>query len=224
MSAWLNEQASQASYSSLHEVKSSRASLRSLSYGHTTLQVGIARERWQIMSASELIAKRYGQAGLQVWSPGELSCVSALAVHEGQAAATLSLRQDGMEGLFADAQYGAELRHLRASGARIGEFCRFAVDTCVPIVQVLGELAAELVRHAGDVTDLIMETHPRHATFYCALLGFTRLGPVRTCERVGAPGQLLHRSVAVDRPGRISRRAQALLERIARDQRMPVAA
>ncbi|MDQ8023538.1 MAG: hypothetical protein REI94_16990 [Moraxellaceae bacterium] len=184
------------------------------------LSVDLAHEDWQVRRAGELLARRYGEAGLRTWSAGEARHLSALALLGPQAVGTLSLRCDGGDGLFADAQYGQELDALRADGARIGEFCRLAVDSCLPIVHVLGELAAVLISHVGDLTDVVMETHPRHAAFYCELLGFRRLGPVRTCQRVGAPAQLLHRSITDSTPP-LSQRAQALLRRLSAACQLP---
>ncbi|MEC5397217.1 N-acyl amino acid synthase FeeM domain-containing protein [Uliginosibacterium sp. H1] len=191
-----------------------RRSLPAVAASAGNLSVDLASDDWQLQRAGELLERRYGEAGLQMWSTGEAHHLSALALIDRQAVGTLSLRCDGQDGLFADAQYGQELDALRADGARIGEFCRLAVDSCLPVVHVLSELAAVLISQVGDLTDVIMETHPRHAAFYCELLGFARLGPVRACQRVGAPAQLLHRRIATSAPAPLSQRAQALLRRL----------
>lgn len=151
-------------------------------------------------SASFLIEKRYGWAGLPVSpktaAPGEITLVASDA---RRALGTISVGFDAPAGLAADALYQEELDALRARGARLCEFTRLAVDPgpqSRELLAMLFHIAYMYARRLRDCTDLLIEVHPRHERYYERLLGFVRAGPQRPCARVGGgPAVLLRLSL-----------------------------
>jgi hypothetical protein len=47
-----------------------------------------------------------------------------------------------------------------------------------------------------DCTDLFIEVNPRHVRFYEVMLGFGRVGPLKTNSTVDAPSQLMRLKVS----------------------------
>lgn len=113
-----------------------------------------------------------------------------------QIMATLTVRFDSLDaGLLADALYAKEIDEFRATGRKICEMTKFAVDPrhgskelLAALIQV-AYLYAHVVRGASD---LFIEVNPRHVGFYKRMLGFKEIGDRRMCSRVNAPAVLLH--------------------------------
>ena len=122
---------------------------------------------------------------------------SLTAQIDGKTVGTLTLNMDN-GCLGAEKQYPEFVAQLRSQGAKICEIGKLALDPSVRSKRVLGAIfhlswiAAFRFRHA---TDLIIEVNPRHAAFYKEMLQFEQVGEERICERVGAPGVLLHLNV-----------------------------
>lgn len=112
-------------------------------------------------------------------------------------AGTLSVYADHKEGLPLDSVYHAEVDALRQSGRRLMEVGLFA-DRREHMNRAADGLF-ELMRFAYffgihmNVDDAIIGVHPRHAPFYMRLLGFEKIGPVRTYPTVKDRAVLLLR-------------------------------
>ncbi len=118
-----------------------------------------------------------------------------VACRGDSAVATLTLRLDAGDGLLADTLYSDEISAVRASGGKVCEITRLAMDpvlgghdALMGMLQVL-YVIARLTHH---ITDVFIEVHPRHAGFYERRFGYRRIGIERICPRVGAPAVLLH--------------------------------
>jgi hypothetical protein len=111
-----------------------------------------------------------------------LGCLGPLAV------GTISAYTDGPDGLPLDSVYLTEISALRKSGRRLMEVGLFA-DRREHINRAADGLFA-LMRFAYffgfpmECDDVVIGVHPRHAPFYMRLLGFERIGPVRSYPTV----------------------------------------
>ena len=111
-----------------------------------------------------------------------LGCLGPLAV------GTISAYTDGPEGLPLDSVYLTEISALRRSGRKLMEVGLFA-DRREHINRAADGLFA-LMRFSYffgfpmECDDVIIGVHPRHAPFYMRLLGFERIGPVRSYPTV----------------------------------------
>jgi hypothetical protein len=192
-------------------------------------RVGVAGSREELDAAHTLVRKRYRSRGYEVDSPAdsarprtdeasrrEVTIVAAAA--EGMIG-TCTLGFDGPQGLRADSAYGDVIRTARASGRRVGEITRLAVETAdsMAVLASLFNLAFVAGKAIDEVTDVFVEVNPRHVLFYTRLLGFEVAGDERMCERAGAPAVLLHveMTALAGRLEELSRRAQLPFERAA---------
>lgn len=151
--------------------------------------------------ASYLIRKRYGWRGYAVGDAQDAppNQVTLVASDRERALATISVGFDTPEGLLVDALYREEVSRLRASGARICEFTRLAVESgerSRDVLAMIFHIAYIYARRLNGCTDLLIEVNPRHVRFYRAALGFQVYGPERTCPRVNAPAVLLRLDLA----------------------------
>lgn len=108
---------------------------------------------------------------------------------------TLSLNVDFEDGLLADNLYCREIDALRSRADNVCELTGFAVSPRLgsnELLATLFHLLHILARHLHRVTDAVIEVNPRHALYYQRLLGFRKIGDIRTCTRVNAPAVLLH--------------------------------
>ena len=135
--------------------------------------------------------------------PTAPNCVTFTASSGEDVIGTLTLRVDSPGGLAADQTFGDEIERFRkAPGARLCELTKFAFDTSSPARPRLGALFHIIFIYGSmhyDCTDLFIEVNPRHARFYEAMLGFTRVGAARTNEEVDAPSQLMWLNVGAIR-------------------------
>jgi hypothetical protein len=197
--------------------------------GVDDLRVGVAGSREDLDAARSLVCRRYRSRGYAIDSPVDsgLPGVDAASRREVTIVAaasegmigTCTLGFDGPQGLRADATYGDVIGAARASGRRVGEITRLAVETAdsMAVLASLFNLAFVAGKAIDDVTDVFVEVNPRHVLFYTRLLGFEVAGDERMCGRAGAPAVLLHvemRALA-GRLEELSRRAQLPFERAA---------
>ena len=108
---------------------------------------------------------------------------------------TISMGLDSPLGLYADAMYHDELEQLRRQGKIVCEYNRLAIDPEIKSKRVLASLfhiAYLYPYYLFGHTDGVLEVNPRHVRFYEKMMGFTQIGPERTCPRVNAPAVLLH--------------------------------
>jgi hypothetical protein len=156
-----------------------------------------------------LIQKRYAWRGYgQLGSLDEPNQLTMNAELFGRVYATVTVNVDSPAGLALDTTYGAEAARLRAQGAKLCEFGRFAIDPSARSKRLIISLIHLLYIYAYRVkgcSDILIEINPRHRAFYEKLLEFEQLGAERMCERVKAPAILMHISCA-----RIERRLKEI--------------
>lgn len=107
---------------------------------------------------------------------------------------TITIGLDGPRGLLAEDAFPEEIAALRATGQRLCEFTKLAMDPTTGAKQVLASLfhVAYIVAHRLRGCDtLVMEVNPRHVAYYRRMLGCKILGKERTNHRVNAPAVLL---------------------------------
>jgi hypothetical protein len=161
----------------------------------SAFKIRLARSRTSSRDAGVLVERRYAWRGYEVHGLVEDPNVRTfVAYRDGNVVGTLSVRVDSIDGLSADEHYRAELDRLRATGARLSEFTRLAVDDEAVSKTVLGGLfhTAFMYLHAVRGCQYgVIEVNPRHAIFYRRGLLFEPMGPQRMNERVKAPSVLL---------------------------------
>lgn len=151
----------------------------------------------QRSNASMLINRKYVQRGYGTNHkvPTAPNCVTFTASSDEMVIGTLSLTVDSPAGLAADRTFKDELDEFRTQkGIRICELTKFAFDTSEPSLKLLASLFHIIFLYGTNKfggTDLFIEVNPRHRRFYEAMLGFKRVGTLKTNEAVGAPSQLL---------------------------------
>jgi len=127
--------------------------------------------------------------------PTSPNCVTFTASSGEDVIGTLTLTVDSDAGLAADRTFADEIQKFRqAPGAKLCELTRFAFDTSSPARPRLGALFHLIFIYGSmhyDCTDLFIEVNPRHVRFYEIMLGFSRVGPARTNDKVNAPAQLM---------------------------------
>lgn len=161
------------------------------------LEYYVARTLQEVEEAWELVYHAYRRQGLIDENPHGvhttpsaigpntavvLGCLGPLPV------GTLSVYKDGAKGLPLDSVYPAELNALRQSGRKLMEVGLFA-DRREHMNRAADGLFS-LMRYcyffglATACDDAVVGVHPRHAPFYLRLLGFERIGPVRSYATV----------------------------------------
>lgn len=164
-------------------------------------RVQIANEESPLhASASNLVANLYGSRGLltDALTPTDIQpAQTTLAVSSGhQVFGTLTFGVDtDWGGLLADSLYRREVDAIRNRGGRLCEVTRLAMEPQMSSPEALATIFHVTFILASEVhtcTDLLVEIHPRHASFYQRSMGYRVVGPERTCARVGAPAVLMH--------------------------------
>lgn len=150
--------------------------------------------------AYDLVERRYGDRGLALTrerfsSRNEDGDIVCTARQGEQIVGTLSVRFDGTGGLHADLLFAAELAEWRASGVKLCEFGRLAVDRhshdakrLLAQVFHLGYLHAH---RRARCDRLVVEVNPRHVAFYRRYLGLLPYTTARHNPRVNAPAVLM---------------------------------
>jgi hypothetical protein len=162
-------------------------------------RVHIARSLMHRKQAALLVERMYAWRGYRstaapVARP-TASNMTFVATTERQVIGTLTLRLDTAQGLLAEGLYADQVNALRADRRRLCELSKLAVDpehSAKELLASLIQLAHVYARMMDRRSDAIIEVNPRHAAFYKRMLGFSQIGEVRTCARVGAPAVLLH--------------------------------
>jgi hypothetical protein len=156
------------------------------------------------MKAVSLINRRYAWRGYgsnQKLS-GRKNETTFTAWFDGSLIGTITLVADSDRGLAVDTTFPSEMQFFRGkANARLCELKKFAVD-CRSTKHSKAVLASlfHFVFIFGTTnflgTDLFIEVNPRHIAFYDRMLGFERVGGLKTNEDVNAPSQLMWLSVA----------------------------
>lgn len=153
-------------------------------------------------AASFLVKRRYAWRGYEVDGVDERHpnrITLSACDHEETTVATISVGLDSGAGLFVDALYRDDVDRLRASGGRVCEFTKLAIDASVqskPVLAALFHIAYIYARLLKRCTDLFVEVNPRHVTFYRRMLGFDEWGSTRYDKRVDAEAVLLRLDLA----------------------------
>lgn len=159
-------------------------------------KIRLANSEGRRSSASYLIQKMYAWRGYAASGPQRApNRVTLVASDAEKALATITVGFDSPdEGLVVEDLYGEEVRRLRATGSRLCEFTKLAVDRNEQSKEVLAmmfHIAYMYAHRMHGCSDLLIEVNPRHVRFYQRMLGFTACGEERLCPRVGAPAVLL---------------------------------
>jgi hypothetical protein len=132
--------------------------------------------------------------------PSSENCVTFTASLDDYLIGTLTLKVDSSLGLTGDDTFRQEIDALRsAPGARLCELTKFAFDPSTnsrPILAYLFHIIYIYGSYRYNCSDLLIEVNPRHVRFYEAMLGFRRVGLVKTNPAVNAPAQLMWLEVA----------------------------
>jgi hypothetical protein len=158
-------------------------------------KIRVAGSRDVQEGAGHLVERRYAWRGYNVQAKRpDPNFFTFVAYDEGEVVGTVSIRLDSDLGLSADRLYSSELTRLRASGARLCEFTRLAVDTKAISKVVLAGLFHTAYMFAYEIRGhdhAVIEVNPRHAAFYRRALMFEPYGDERLNPVVNAPAVLL---------------------------------
>jgi hypothetical protein len=149
-------------------------------------------------SASILIERRYAWRGYRNASlPMETSAnrITLNATEHDETIGTITIGLDGAEGLAVEGVFPDWVAQLRASGHRICEFTKLAMDPTVGSKRVIASLfhvAYILAHRIRGYDTLLIEVNPRHVAFYRRMLGCKVMGEARQNPRVDAPAVLLY--------------------------------
>jgi len=127
-----------------------------------------------------------------------------LVLADGVAVGTLTLTVDSAPpsgpGMGIDATFPEELAlHRARAGSSLCELTRFAIDWSrhsKPLLAALFHVIFTYGTQRHNCTDLFIEVNPRHVRFYEVMLGFARVGMMKTNSSVSAPSQLMRLTVA----------------------------
>ncbi len=159
-------------------------------------KIRLASSEERTKAASMLIQKMYSWRG---YESGDLKVtpnrITLLSFSDDQmVVGTCTLGLDSPAGLSSDEIYKDKIDELRATGCRVCELIKLAVDQNVKSKRVLASLfhiAFIYARPIHGFTDVVIEVNPRHVLFYEKMLGFRQFGEERMCSRVSAPAVLL---------------------------------
>ena len=150
--------------------------------------------------ADDLVERRFGDRGLALTkerysSRNEDGDIVCTARNGEQIVGTLSVRFDGTGGLHADLLFAAELAEWRASGVKLCEFGRLAVDrhshNAKRVLAQVFHLGYLHAHRRARCQRLIIEVNPRHVAFYRRYLGLLPYTTARHNPRVNAPAVLM---------------------------------
>ncbi len=178
------------------ELELTNSRVDSPSANESTFKIRVANDNRRRKDASALIHERYGWRGYKTEELREDAHRMTIIAYEGDSkVGTLSIGMDGPDGLLSDALYKSEIDDIRATGRKVCEVIKFAVDTEAYSVNTLAALFHTVFIFAYRIRgfdDVVVEVNPRHARFYQRGLGFRQIGEQRMNQRVMAPAVLLH--------------------------------
>lgn len=147
-------------------------------------------------SASMLINKMYSWRGYgnSHKVDDNPNRITLSASDKGEVIGTVTLGIDSEVGILADEVFRDYIDEARARGGKVCEITKLAFDQNVGSKMALGSLFHILFIygcHLHHCTDVFIEVNPRHRRYYESMLGFKRLGEIRSNPRVDAPAYLL---------------------------------
>ncbi len=164
---------------------------------HRRFKIASANSFVVRQSANLLLKQRYGWRGYQTVSlPANQTTnrITLTAIEDSETIGTITVGLDGLEGMNCEDVFGPEIDALRASGRRVCEFTKLAVDPDLGTKHVLAGLfhVAYIVAHRLRGYDaVVMEVNPRHVRYYQRMLGARVVGSERLNLVVQAPAVLL---------------------------------
>jgi hypothetical protein len=159
----------------------------------------------KIQAACDLINDRYSWRGYGASHqiPADADHMTFTAEVEDEVVGTITLAVDSQRGLAVDGAFKDEMDRFRAMpGTKVCELTKFAFGSSIQSKELMAALFHIVFVYGHRTygcTDLFIEVNPRHVRFYEAMLGFERVGPLKTNESVGAPAQLMWLKVAAIR-------------------------
>ncbi|MXO85235.1 acetyltransferase [Altererythrobacter aurantiacus] len=155
----------------------------------------------QRASVCSLINEKYGWRGYgsnhDLGANGH--CSTFVALLEGSLVGTLSLTIDNGDQLASEASFPDFIAQFRSSpGVKLCELTKFAFSSKSTPMNILASLFHTIFIYGTtryECTDLLIEVNPRHIRFYETMLGFSKVGTMRTNCSVGAPSQLMRLNV-----------------------------
>ena len=169
------------------------------------LTIRLADTDGQRSAANMLLSRMYSWRGYgrNHAVGGSPNCVTFTASCRQDVVGTLTLTVDSSAGLAADRTFAEDIAPFRAApGARLCELTKLAFDWSGSSHRHLAALFHLVFIYGSrqfDCTDLFIEVNPRHRRYYESMLGFARVGEVRTNASVGAPSQLMWLNVGAIR-------------------------
>lgn len=172
-------------------------------------------------NARDLINDRYGWRGYGSAHdiPSGAHHTTFTAEVDESVVGTITLALDSECGLNIDHTFGVELDSIRQmEGSTICELTRLAFHASARSKEVMAGLfhfAFIYGTMISQCTDLLIEVNPRHACFYEKMLGFERIGALKTNGSVAAPSQLMNLKVEAIRSniGKLAGRAASASHR-----------
>ena len=166
--------------------------------GHEkTVSVRLADTDDQRNSACMLINKMYSWRGYgsDHHVPVRATHSTFTALVDNDVIGTLTLGVDSAAGLAADGIFREEIDQFRRiPGAQVCELTKLAFNSEMPSKPMLAALFHIVFiygQRRHSCTDLFIEVNPRHRRFYESMLGFKRVGAIKTNTSVDAPAQLM---------------------------------
>lgn len=164
--------------------------------------IDLAVTEAQRASASSLINKRYSWRGYgdnhDLVANGQ--CSTFVAMMEGAPVGTLSLTVDNGNHLAAETSFSDVIVDIRSTpGVKLCELTKFAFSSKSTPMNILASLFHAIFVYGTiryECTDLLIEVNPRHIRFYETMLGFSKVGTMRTNASVSAPSQLMRLKVS----------------------------
>ena len=167
-----------------------------------TIAVRLADNDGERNSASMVVNRRYACRGYgsDHALPVGSHAVTFTASSTTDVFGTITLTVDTDAGLAVDRTFERELQELRGrEGMKLCELTKFAFDPSPDSRPFLASLFHVVFLYGTErygCTDLLIEVNPRHVRFYEVMLGFKRIGALKSNSSVSAPSQLLHLKVA----------------------------
>lgn len=159
-------------------------------------KIRLANKKGIRQEACMLVDDRYAQRGYGAQKTDvDPNCLAIAAYDGSKVIGTLSIGLDSAQGLRCDQLYRREVDELRASGARVCEFVKFAAkpsSASINIVAALFHVAFIYAHRIHGFDDVVMEVTPQHLKFYKRALGFRQLGKEGLNPRVNTVGVLSH--------------------------------
>jgi len=165
--------------------------------GTQSFHVRAAQGDAQRRAARQLVRRMYSHRGYLTPSadePVNPHTVTLVVARSDEPLGTLTVGFDSPRGLLCEELFKDEVAAVRASGRKVCEFTRLALDIDGDSQQVLASLFHMAYLHAHRLRgchDVLIEVNPRHVAYYRRMLDFRVAGEERTCPRVNAPAVLM---------------------------------